>query len=88
MGLLVNGPIGNKRALRLGLESAIIIALPLFAVANVWYPLVPLQERSLVAAMALVAFFLTRTAASPVVQAFDLVCAVLSAVAFGYVAIN
>lgn len=63
------------------------VALPLFAVANVWYPMVPMSERSLLAAVALTAFFLTRESPNRTVRAFDLICAALSAISFGYVVI-
>ena len=70
------------------ITTAAIVALPLFAVANVWHPMVPMQERSLLAAIALAAFFLTRGTSSRATRAVDLICAGLAIISFGYVVIH
>ncbi|MBL8701249.1 MAG: TRAP transporter fused permease subunit [Alphaproteobacteria bacterium] len=74
--------------LRRALTVLACVGLGTFAIANVWYPLVPMQERALLALIGLGAFFLSTRSERPAVVIIDGVHAVLAVIVFGYVVLS
>jgi TRAP transporter 4TM/12TM fusion protein len=76
-----------ERAARIrnALTVLLCVALSLFAIANVWYPLVPMQERALLALIGLGAFFLSTRPSTPAGLALDVLHVLLTIAVFGYV---
>jgi TRAP transporter 4TM/12TM fusion protein len=71
--------------LRHALTVVLCVALALFAILNVWYPLVPMQERALFALIGLGAFFLATKPDTRLGMAADTVHLLLTVAVFGYV---
>jgi TRAP transporter 4TM/12TM fusion protein len=74
--------------LRNGMAVTLFIAVSLFAFLNVWYPLVPMQERALFALIGMGAFFLSTKVATPRALAADTVHLLLTIVVFGHIVLN
>ena len=56
-------------------------------IANVWYPLVPLQERGVFAALVLAALFLCTRVTTPFWRRLDVPNAIAALVSYGYIAV-
>ncbi|MSP87994.1 MAG: TRAP transporter fused permease subunit [Alphaproteobacteria bacterium] len=77
----------NIQRVRHGLTVLLCVGLALFAILNVWYPLVPMQERALFALIGLGAFFLATQPGSRLGVAADTVHLLLTILVFGYVVV-
>ena len=74
---------GLERA-RTWAQRALFLALPLFALYNVWFPTVPLQERAILGLLAVSAYFVSVPPRSTWGFALDCFHVVLGALIFGY----
>ena len=74
---------GAERA-RTWTQRALFLALPLFALYNVWFPTVPLQERAILGVLAVSAYFVSVPPRSTLWFALDCFHVVLGALIFGY----
>ena len=74
---------GLERA-RSWAQRALFLALPLFALYNVWFPTVPLQERAILGLLAVSAYFVSVPPRSTWRFALDCFHVVLGALIFGY----
>lgn len=74
---------GAERA-RNWTQRALFLALPLFALYNVWYPTVPLQERAILGLLAVSAYFVSVPPRSVWSFALDCFHVVLGVLIFGY----
>ena len=74
---------GAERA-RTWTQRALFLALPLFALYNVWFPSVPLQERAILGLLAVSAYFVSVPPRSAAWFALDCFHVVLGALIFGY----
>ena len=74
---------GAERA-RNWTQRALFLALPLFALYNVWFPTVPLQERAILGLLAVSAYFVSVPPRSTWWFALDCFHVVLGALIFGY----
>ena len=74
---------GAERA-RTWAQRGLFLALPLFALYNVWFPSVPLQERAILGLLAVSAYFVSVPPRSAAWFALDCFHVVLGALIFGY----
>ena len=74
---------GLERA-RTWAQRALFLSLPLFALYNVWFPTVPLQERAILGLLAVAAYFVSVPPRSAAWFALDCFHVVLGALIFGY----
>ena len=74
---------GAERA-RTWAQRALFLALPLFALYNVWFPTVPLQERAILGLLAVSAYFVSVPPRSAAWFALDCFHVVLGVLIFGY----
>ena len=74
---------GAERA-RAWAQRALFLALPLYALYNVWFPTVPLQERAILGLLAVSAYFVSVPPRSTLWFALDCFHVVLGALIFGY----
>ncbi len=74
---------GAERA-RTWTQRALFLALPLFALYNVWFPTVPLQERAILGLLAVSAYFVSVPPRSTLWFALDCFHVVLGVLIFGY----
>lgn len=79
------GPMGPLQATRDGLAVAMCLALSVFAIVNVWYPMAPMQERALFALIGLAGYFLGTQPATRPGRIADWLHLAASFVVFGYV---
>jgi TRAP-type uncharacterized transport system fused permease subunit len=73
---------------RAAIAAAAIFGLPVFAFINVWFPTIPLVERAVIAVLGAVAYFTSTEHREWRLVAADSVHAVLSVVAFGFLAVE
>ena len=74
---------GAERA-RTWAQRGLFLALPLFALYNVWFPTIPLQERAILGLLAVSAYFVSVPPRSTKWFALDCFHIVLGALIFGY----
>lgn len=74
---------GAERA-RAWAQRALFLALPLFALYNVWFPTVPLQERAILGLLAVAAYFVSVPPRSAAWFALDCFHVALGVLIFGY----
>ena len=78
---------GAGRA-RTWVQKALLLALPLYAIYNYWYPGFPLSERAILALLAVSAFFFAGPSRTRLGMAFDWVHLGLGFAVFGYIIIH
>ena len=74
---------GAERA-RIWTQRGLFLALPLFALYNVWFPTIPLQERAILGLLAVSAYFVSVPPRSTLWFALDCFHIALGALIFGY----
>lgn len=78
---------GVERA-RVWIQRLLLLAVPLYALYNYWYPAIPLLERATFALLAVSAFFLLAPPRTRLGLGLDCLHLVLGFIVFGYIILN